>query len=748
MPPKNGPYFFTDPLSELPREDLIKALIKLGENADEALPTSKDRVCDLLRRYDPLLTLSKLAAHCLSVGVSDSGQPVSKESSDKPQQSHVELAQAILLTINPRDLSHTPIPDEQFQEVWDQLVVLNRLFANARYRSLAQITDDGSRFTNMLVEHLRVHTQFVRNWGYLSHVKEILIQLYGPLDISFKQLHGVGVSNIINMFAKMITAIEHSLTDLLNKLSKCYGASTKREMVNLYFESFPNLIGTSDEFFKFVRDNKISRKALMGLMIGHSDLRRVGHHTFNLAQIANYLASDITTAEQIISQYSFSLGELASHNIDHFFLGNPIRYKPVVNLGANRYFCALPQLFFAFSPETIEQLFKGQNEIQEAISKRRADFLEESIARLFTTKMSGATVVQNFKWRLADTIYETDLIIKFDQVIFVVEAKSGKISDVALRGGVDRIKRNLKDLILAPALQADRFAGYLRLIQAGVALPDDVDIQLPFNMANTNWITNLTVTLEDFATVQVNLREFGVSEFLESNTPATLSMALADMKVIFHVIDSSAELVHYLVRRAEIGLSVRFFGDELDMLGFYVSGGFIFGGLERGNDRISLSGMSAPIDQYFFALDNGFIPAKPKRPMTKWFSDMISFLDRRRGPGWTLLSYMLYCVHYGDQIRLEKEFQSIARRLRKQRKPEKDQHVTVLYMPPPWSKMGLAITALLEEEKPIRHERMSNAASHIFAGSEAQICAIIARDIHGNNYPYTTFEISRRDSSI
>ncbi|MCB1884351.1 MAG: hypothetical protein KDG89_10210, partial [Geminicoccaceae bacterium] len=94
---------------------------------------------------------------------------------------------------------------------------------------------------------------------------------------------------------------------------------------------------------------------------------------------------------------------------------------------------------------------------------------------------------------------------------------------------------------------------------------------------------------------------------------------------------------------------------------------------------------------------------------------------------------------YDDQVRLEKEFLKIVRILKRQGKPQPNQIDTVLYMPPPWSKMGMIIVALFEEERAVRHTKMRDRASYLFENCDAESCLVIVKDIKDRDYPYSTF---------
>ena len=55
---------------------------------------------------------------------------------------------------------------------------------------------------------------------------------------------------------------------------------------------------------------------------------------------------------------------------------------------------------------------------------------------------------------------------------------------------------------------------------------------------------------------------------------------LTDLMAIFEILDLQSEKVHYLGRRREFDAHLRFHGDELDVLAFYLDHGFNIGEAE------------------------------------------------------------------------------------------------------------------------------------------------------------------------
>lgn len=127
--------------------------------------------------------------------------------------------------------------------------------------------------------------------------------------------------------------------------------------------------------------------------------------------------------------------------------------------------------------------------------------MEERIFELFTEKFPDAEIISNFKWRHDCTPYETDLLVRFDTQLFIVEAKSGKISAPALRGAIKSTERHLKELILEPAIQAERLDSGIQSLVSSSSDNGQFDIDLPFDLQDINNIVRLSVTFDNICNV-------------------------------------------------------------------------------------------------------------------------------------------------------------------------------------------------------------------------------------------------------
>lgn len=104
--------FMKHPFSTLPREAVLKGLVKIGKTHQDAFPNRLEAVETLLHSVDPLLMISMLATYGLLGSVDDNGHVSSGYMGEKFNQSHVELAQALCLRIPFAECSREfPKPD-------------------------------------------------------------------------------------------------------------------------------------------------------------------------------------------------------------------------------------------------------------------------------------------------------------------------------------------------------------------------------------------------------------------------------------------------------------------------------------------------------------------------------------------------------------------------------------------------------------------------------------------------------------
>jgi hypothetical protein len=107
-------------------------------------------------------------------------------------------------------------------------------------------------------------------------------------------------------------------------------------------------------------------------------------------------------------------GELASANPEHFFMNNPVWRRPFVALDEHTLFLPLPNLFYGFPFQILEQVIEGRPPLERAYLDARAKFLEDMIDRYVATGMPSAKTYKKVMWRdeTSATLYENDVVAR------------------------------------------------------------------------------------------------------------------------------------------------------------------------------------------------------------------------------------------------------------------------------------------------------------------------------------------------
>jgi hypothetical protein len=732
-----GPFFFKHPLSELPREKLIPALIELGRSSKVRFHDSLERTLTLLQSAEPLQTIASLAVYGLFAGIASDGKRSPIHTDSRFGQAHVELVQALSLRLPQKANQGTPPDPSTIQNLFDVLPELGESFSLQRVRVTEEERSDQQKAITLLQEHLRMYTQSVRNWGYFDRVLRIVNELYRPLDNAFVDHLGIPATQIISAFQVLIRRTEEHVNARWDKFHQVFAERTVAGMVQKYYEVNPHFVGSADDLIAFATRENISVEQMKALMLSHSDLNLPDMFTFTAASISALLGVSKSHLEDVFRRLSLAFGDLAPHQPEFLLLDNPVWRKPLIALDQDRFFCATPQVFFSFVFPILDSLIAGNEALKRACEDRRAKFLEAEIARLFADAFPGAEIVTCFRWRDGPNEYENDLLIRIDSHLLIVEAKSGEISWPALRGAPERAKRHIEELFLAPSIQSARLAERIRTVVRNPELRSSYFPDLHLRLELVRTVLRLSVTLEDFAVIQSNLHILKGTGWIPENHALAPCILLADLEIVFEILEPKGQKVHYLRRRAELEEHMDYMGDELDLLGLYISTGFNLGDAEFGGQHLQLSGMSSEIDDYFIARAEGIGRPKPRLRLSTWWSDICSRMEQRNFYQWTDANNILLSFPPEEQYRAGSLFKKIRKNVRRNwRDPG---HMCSVVMVPPLRKSdALALYAFRDHHRDRRRELMGDIASQVFNNHHVERCLVLAMNLDRVSYPYGT----------
>lgn len=737
--------FIEHPFSSLSREDFRKALIEAGKNKVIEFPRLIEEMDGIFRSSDPLRTIAILATYGLTGTVSNNGEMTLGYKGEAFNQSHVELAQALCLQIPEGDFSKASTSPDAIQQLFDLLPDISHAFSAKRLIELENERSEEDQAILSIQEELRLHTQMVRNWGFLSRVRDLVKRLCTPIDDLFVRTAGISASNLIDVFTYLLQRNESFLNNRIEQLSLVLTKCSINEVVDAYYSTNPDFEDSKKDMVAFATKNAISLDGMKSIVLSHSDQSLCDAYIFETKTLAADTGINQAAISSALHLLSIGFGDLKDKATEYLFLDNPVWTKPLVRLGGDQYFCAMPQVFFSFIFPILTSLLGKDESALKEYQDRRAEFLEHEIRNLFEKAFPGCEVAAGYRWKLGDDWYENDLLVRVDSHLIIVEAKSHSISWEALRGAPKRARRHFNEILLDPSLQSLRLANRVNdCISDGGAI-DSLLPNCPISLNLVNTVLRLSVTLEDFATFQTTLHHAKSAGWIPPDHPIAPCMLVSDLSILLEILETTPHKIHYIKRRADLEANSRYKGDELDLLGLYLKTGFNLGESEY-DTTFTLLGMSSSIDNYYNALEQGIRRKKPVPIITQWWIDICSKIEKRDFHQWSDAANILLNVSHEDQVTLKTKFKQITKNVHKNWRLS-NHNCAVVMIPHKKHSDAIAIMAFKQRDYEKRYQRMENVAADTLGSLHVERCLIIAINIDEGHYPYSLISVFNKRTS-
>lgn len=719
-----------NPLANLSLEERKIVLDSMQKKSETLYKESLDKIISIFSENDPISLLSMLASYGLTVGVGEQG--IDRRSQEEGlQQAHIEIAQAIMLTLSDRQ-TNIIIKPETYQSLQDSLIELNLAFAFQRHKvEFLELNEQELSITGVQ-EMVRSHTQTVRNWGHFSQVKRISKELYITFEHLLTKEYGFSVTEIIHFFDSLTQLVEEKVSQRFQNLKNVF---SERGIDNIV-KSYMRLIDQNDKQITEVVDifkrDKTSKEEVMASILTHYDLRISENYIFNIDDISKVTGLELSKISLIIDKFSYSLGGLKDQPIEYIYFNNPIWTRPIIRLTDKLFFCPMPQLFFSF----ILNIFDGLIEKVDAtsLSKRKTQFLEDSIEKIVKQRFPESNTVKNIKWKDGPTEYETDLITAIDSYIIIIEAKSGKIDPSSLRGAPKRLERDIKKLLIEPNVQSKRLKDKLLYLINNPDVEDELRQKLPFNLSQSSKVLRVSVTLEYFASLQSNMKHMEKTDWISDEFEYCPTMNIADFETVFDILEHPIEIINYLEKREQLEGTIDYFGDELDLLGYYLTYHLNIPATSETGEKqnFAITTMSYIIDDYYDSLDAGIKVEKPIMKMNALFKSIIEQLETRKTKGWTEIGAILCSFLPKDQDKLASMVLRLKTNVKKHWRKEGHEN-TLVYIPPLNTSYALCYLAFNDQNKEDRYNFAENAAANALEKEHVNICLVIGKNIDSSN---------------
>ncbi|CAN7699823.1 hypothetical protein [Mesorhizobium sp. LjRoot246] len=709
-----------------------------------AFPELMESLLTLLRTYYPLHLIAVFAGWGLHTAVGPQGV-VGKSMIEGASQHHLELLQAIALTLPADEWGQQPAEPVDIQKTIDTTLRLATAFSAKRVIAAEAVTDSLIATKLLLQERLRVHTQMVRNWGPYRVMLQILYDLYEPLNAKMREHHGFGALDVIAVAEHAVAGIEAQVNERFRLLKDIFKAQAMPELVNDFFDRFPGVAGDPANFLSAL-DPREPLESVRARLLSHADRWLVVTSIAPVASIAATSGLSETQTRTVLDRLSFQPGDLSAANPDHLFLGNPVWTKPGIKSG-DQYFFAFPQTVVSFLHQILRALCEEAG-LKVALEKRRSIFLEQETLRIISQALPGASIKSAAKWRWQGQDFETDVLAVLDRTVLIAECKSAALTPQGLRGAPDRVRHHVVDLIAGPAVQSSRLENVITRARGGDHSALAVARSLGIDPAEIDTVIRISVTLDDLTVLASAERELKAAGWVSEQLELAPTLNIADLTCVADILGRPSQFLHYFSRRTQVQKFADVVGFELDFLGLYLATNFVMP-TTHGRHRLVITEMSRDVDLYYQNIEIGHPSAKPVPRLDPFFEALLHQLEIRQPRGWTTMSMGLLSVgDVDDQAACVESLEEL--RLMVSQASTDPDHLNAFVVPPDdASDLVIVFHILRRKDRAKRDDGLRRLVEHVLAKSGRSQCLFVSRMIETwDTNPYDAIGLARAfDSS-
>lgn len=722
-------------------EERLNLLRKVGKDAQKQFEIDYKNLLKWFDEHDQLNLLSFVSYYFFTSKVGDDEEARTGIIEYPPHLQ--EILQALSLT-KERNYEPKPFIGNTPFDLKNSIKEIKKLLELKFFDIPEEVKTEKDLEKHKLRIDFMVNTMAVRGWCYKHQLEKMLFDLCKGIDKEFFEVFGFQPHFIFEIISKLIQSVNLKLRQHQEKIIKFVEQKDYVSVFTIYEKVFPHVIKSTnkgrEKLFNYFRRDL---KQLKAVLISHSDLFLYKIFTFSIEDIDKYLEGQLDKGhiKFIMDRLSLSFGDLKDENIEHFILNNPVQKKPFIKLDSLEenneilYYCSILGTVEYLQLEIFESFIKEFPKITKNFSRVKAEYLENSVNNLFKTNFPDAKIFQNVYWvdEKKDR-HETDLVVSINDFLFIVESKSGLLTESAKRGATERLFKNLKDLIEEPSYQASKFINYVNSQENQIVIYDKKKRKQFF--LKPKYIIPLGVTLSQFGVNSTILKKLMKLELFEKVEGITSSINLNDLEVVFEILESVPQKIHYLQRRKEIEDSIEFIGDEIDLLSMYLENGFNFGKIEKSESHfLDLVLLSKRIDAFITDFYNGLEHKKPTLKLTKWWRDILNFLEERKPQNWLEKSYILLNMPYNDQEKFEELFKKQSEEMLKGNLEDKNNNFLIYKSSSSYRIFALIGYNYLDVEQDVRDQMLLNIIQ--LEEFDTKGIIVIGNNLNKNIYPYS-----------
>jgi len=524
----------------------------------------------------------------------------------------------------------------------------NKLREQAMFFAMASSADtkneDFGPDTAEIEFHIKSNWVLLRGNRYQVLESEFYRYVLEPHDDVLKEVYGAGAAEIAEGFQDMANATRTGQADAIDEMMK-------------QFEAAQSFAAAQEKNLDDVMESWVAANADQSEAAGLAmdDMFRGG-----IANVSRHTNLPV----ELLADLAYQRGEEIDFFAEGDFVGTPYRTlparkKPLIQLETDYY--AVDPCFArdAGYRALLFNLLQRKPDYKKLFSDRQKVMSEGAFSDILSEQLPEAIVYQEvyYKDPVTKQWSENDTLILVDDVLYLVEAKSGAAATIASPElNFKRHIQSIQDLVFKAYSQCKRFFNYInsaeevplynlidgRYEECGRVRQSDYRVMVPIGL-----------TIESFSPFSTFCKELPEIKTL-LGTHSFISMSLDDLFVLKRILPTPGVFAHYMeVRQALAEIKRAHLFDEFDHLGAYITKNRvdqdIIEKFERDNaDLVVLNDMSAPIDRSFEG-ENWEANPIPTQEFPEEVLELLGALDTSRSSGWLLAESRIR--NYGEQAR-------------------------------------------------------------------------------------------------
>ena len=381
-----------------------------------------------------------------------------------------------------------------------------------------------------------------------------------------------------------------------------------------------------------------------------------------------FCINDITNwPKNFIADLSVNIGETKEYAnrkkfANWYGIEMPMKYKPFICIDGKSYYFDISLILDSFYRALQKAIFnKNKNNVtiwKDNQSKKVEELSVQQITNILNKDAVSYTnnyyQIENKEWA------ENDAIIVFNNILFVLEVKSGSYTPKSALLDEESHIKSKDTLVNAPRNQCERVINKLKESKI-INLYDHThkNIKTTLNLRDFDYIIPIIVTLDPLGEVLSML----INEKYDIS-PISISLSdLATYSVFFE--NDSLMFIHFIIQRQKsITIKNIMVNDELDFLGSYLNNRNYVGRYndiekETGLENIGslyIDNMHNEIDQYFLSQMQS---KKPEYNLTPFVKNLIEYMSKNINKDIINLSIQILDQNIDFDVTFEKAVRQI-----------------------------------------------------------------------------------------